>query len=54
VTSRIGCPIKANEQIGFKAEVSLDEGLEHLIEWRANHKAEVAARREAMRIPTDT
>ena len=54
VTSRIGCPKKATEQIKFTAEVDLDEGLAKLIEWRKNHKAEVAARRAAMRIPTDT
>lgn len=54
VTSRIGCPKKASEQINFTAEVKLDEGLTNLIEWRANHKAEVEARRAAMRMPTDT
>jgi UDP-glucose 4-epimerase len=45
VRNRIGDPAKAIEQIGFTAEVDLDEGLRRLIEWRASHKAEVEARR---------
>jgi UDP-glucose 4-epimerase len=45
VKNRIGSPDKAREEIGFQAEVPLDEGLEHLIEWRDAHKEEVAARR---------
>jgi UDP-glucose 4-epimerase len=45
VKNRIGSPDRAREEIGFQAEVSLDEGLRHLIEWRNAHKEEVAARR---------
>ena len=48
VRNRIGCPKKATEQMGFTAEVDLEEGLRRLIEWRASHKAEVAARRAAV------
>ena len=47
VRNRIGDPAKAIEQIGFTAEVDLDEGLRRLIEWRASHKAEVEARRSS-------
>ena len=45
VRNRIGCPKKAEEQIGFKAQIDLDEGLRRLIDWRASHKDAVAARR---------
>jgi UDP-glucose 4-epimerase len=48
VRNRIGCPKKATEQIGFKASLTLREGLQRLIEWRANHKAAVAVRRKAV------
>lgn len=52
VRNRIGSPKKASEEIGFKATVDLQEGLKRLIEWRAAHKAEVAARRAAVGLPT--
>jgi len=45
VRNRIGCPKRAQEEIGFVAEVPLEEGLKALIEWRANHKAAVEKRR---------
>lgn len=48
VRNRIGCPKKATEQIGFTAEIDLLDGLKRLIDWRASHKAEVAARRAAV------
>lgn len=48
VRNRIGCPKKANQQIGFAAEIDLYEGLKRLIDWRANHKAEVFKRRKAV------
>lgn len=47
VRNRIGDPQKADEQIGFTAEVELREGLKRLIDWRVAHKAEVEARRES-------
>ena len=37
--NRIGCPKLASEEIGFSAEIELDDGLRRLIEWR---KAKVA------------
>lgn len=48
VRNRIGSPKKASTEIGFTAEIDLIEGLKHLIEWRASHKAEVESRRAAV------
>jgi UDP-glucose 4-epimerase len=48
VRNRIGSPKKASAEIGFTAAIDLREGLKRLIEWRASHKAEVAARRQAV------
>jgi UDP-glucose 4-epimerase len=45
VKNRVGCPKKASEEIGFKAQVPLCEGLKKLIHWRDRHKEEVAKRR---------
>lgn len=39
---------KVREQIGYSAQIELREGLQRLIDWRASHKAEVAARRQAV------
>jgi UDP-glucose 4-epimerase len=51
VRNRIGCPKKASGEISFTATIDLREGLKRLIEWRANNKAEVAARRQAVGLP---
>ena len=48
VRNRIGSPKRAAEEIDFTAPIDLREGLEKLIAWRASHKAEVEARRQAM------
>jgi UDP-glucose 4-epimerase len=48
VRNRIGSPKKASLEIGFDATIDLTEGLKRLIEWRASHKFEVAARRSAV------
>lgn len=45
VKNRIGCPVKAREEIGFEAKIELRQGLIDLIEWRKNHKSEVEQRR---------
>lgn len=45
VKNRIGDPKKAAEEIGFIATLDLREGLKRLIDWRANHIAEVERRR---------
>ena len=52
VRNRVGCPKQASAEIGFNARLDLREGLKQLIEWRANHKAEVASRRRAVGLPT--
>jgi UDP-glucose 4-epimerase len=46
VKNRVGCPKRAEAEIGFKAQVGLKEGLEKLIEWRKSHKEEVLRRRQ--------
>ncbi|MDB5797927.1 MAG: dependent epimerase/dehydratase protein [Paucimonas sp.] len=51
VRNRIGSAKKASQEIGFTATIDLREGLLRLIEWRANHKAEVAARRKSVGLP---
>lgn len=51
VRNRIGSPVKASKEIGFTSTIDLREGLRRLIEWRATHKAEVAARRAAVGLP---
>ena len=45
--NRIGDPERAAAEIDFTAEMGLLDGLQRLIAWRAAHKAEVDARREA-------
>ncbi len=50
VRNRIGCPKRASEEISYNAAIDLNQGLQRLIEWRASHKAEVEARRDAMRV----
>jgi UDP-glucose 4-epimerase len=52
VRNRIGDPQKAAREIGFTAAIDLKEGLKRLIDWRANHKAEVIARRKSAGLPT--
>lgn len=47
VTYRVGDPRRAEEEIGFRARVGLEEGLRALIDWRETHKSEVEARRPA-------
>jgi len=45
VRNRIGSPKRASQEIGFTAQVKLDEGLRKLIGWRNAHIAEVDERR---------
>jgi nucleoside-diphosphate-sugar epimerase len=53
VKNRVGCPKKAETEIGFKAQVGLKEGLERLIEWRKNHREEVSRRRHEVGLKDD-
>jgi UDP-glucose 4-epimerase len=48
VRNRIGSPKKATAEIGFTADIDLDDGLKRLIDWRASHKSEVEVRRKAV------
>jgi UDP-glucose 4-epimerase len=48
VRNRVGSAKKASAEIGFTSQIDLNEGLQRLIDWRASHKAEVAARRHAV------
>jgi len=45
VRNRIGSPKKAAAEIGFTADIDLDEGLRRLIEWRKAHIDQVTQRR---------
>jgi len=47
VRNRIGSPKLASVDLGFTARTNLRDGLERLITWRASHRAEVDARRQA-------
>ena len=49
VRNRIGSPERARNEIGFDAQIKLDEGLQRLIDWRKAHIAEVEARRAKSR-----
>ncbi len=49
VRNRIGSPLRAQKEIGFKAGISLEQGLKDLIAWRKSHIDEVAARRAKSR-----
>ena len=46
VRNRIGSAKKAEKDIGFKARVTLKEGLESLIKWRASHIEQVQAHKK--------
>jgi len=47
VRNRIGSTHRAKSEIGFAAEIELEEGLRQLIAWRSAHAADVSARRVA-------
>jgi nucleoside-diphosphate-sugar epimerase len=47
VRNRIGCPQRARKEIGFEAQVTLEEGLRGLIAWRREHMGAVSQRRRA-------
>lgn len=48
VRNRVGSAKRASQEIGFTAQIDLNEGLRRLIEWRLSHKAEVESRRRAV------
>jgi UDP-glucose 4-epimerase len=51
VRNRIGSPTRATQEIGFTSKIDLRDGLQRLIDWRATHKSEVEARRNAVGQP---
>jgi UDP-glucose 4-epimerase len=51
VKNRTGSAVRAREEIGFTAQVGLEEGLTNLIEWRRAHKEEVETRRLSAALP---
>jgi UDP-glucose 4-epimerase len=48
VKNRIGSTERAIAEIGFEAQMTLEEGLRTLVDWRSAHKAEVEARRAGL------
>jgi UDP-glucose 4-epimerase len=54
VLNRIGCPIRAKEELGFEAKVPLLDGLQRLIAWRTAHIGEVDQRRAAAHLASLT
>jgi len=47
VTNRIGCPKKAEKDLGYKWAVDLEQGLRNLIAWRKTDQEAVRAKRRA-------
>lgn len=50
VRNRIGSPVRASKEIGFTAQIDLDEGLKRLIDWRRAHIEQVDQRRAKSQI----
>jgi UDP-glucose 4-epimerase len=48
VTKRIGCPQKAERDLGFKWAVDLEEGMRSLIQWRKLDQAALLAKQTKM------
>ena len=44
VKNRVGSVDKAEKDIGYKASISLKEGLQQLIEWRKSHQEGLKSR----------
>jgi UDP-glucose 4-epimerase len=49
VRNRIGSPLRAKNEIGFEANIDLDDGLRRLIEWRRRHIEQLEQRRSKVR-----
>jgi UDP-glucose 4-epimerase len=47
VRNRIGSPVRAREEIGFAAQIPLEDGLRRLIDWRNSHIRELDRRRRS-------
>jgi UDP-glucose 4-epimerase len=46
VTNRVGDPMAAEKDLGFKWKVDLEDGLKRLVEWRRTHLEDVDERRK--------
>jgi len=46
VTNRVGDPMAAEKDLGFKWKVDLEDGLRRLVEWRRSHLEDVHERRK--------
>jgi UDP-glucose 4-epimerase len=44
VTNRIGCPKKAEHDLGYKWTIELEEGMKSLIEWRLEDREALLAK----------
>lgn len=49
VSNRIGCPKKAEQDLGFRWEIGLEEGMRRLIDWRRSDIQALAARRDQVK-----
>jgi UDP-glucose 4-epimerase len=47
VRNRIGSPVRARAEIGFVAQIPLEDGLRRLIDWRKSHIRDLERRRRA-------
>jgi len=50
VTNRIGSIEKAENDLGYKWTIDLEEGMQALIDWRSSHIEDLAARREKLKV----
>jgi len=48
VTKRIGCPVRAERDLGYKWTVPLEDGMSSLIEWRRADEAALEAKRRGI------
>jgi len=48
VTNRIGCPRKAERDLGYKWAIDLEEGMRSLIEWRSEDREALLAKQAKM------
>lgn len=47
VTNRVGCPKAAEQDLGYRWNVELEDGMRSLIEWRRSHISELQRRQAA-------
>ena len=47
VTNRIGCPKRAERDLGYRWTINLDDGMRSLIQWRHQNERTLAEKRKA-------